>query len=127
MQTRPPLRLLLIEDNKDLSTLLQFVLETVSGWQVMLAKSTEDWFALVQAKDPDVILWDGHPYDSERLLQLKANLLTRNIPVVCLVARDRAADQIQAKQAGVAAIIAKPFDPLELVDAIEDLVQSPPI
>ena len=120
------IRLLLIEDVDDLQAILQFSLGTLSGWQVITTDSTQDWLTVAQAESPDVILLDGHPNQSAMLAQLKANVLTRDIPVVCLVSRDRLADQLQAKAAGAAAIIAKPFDPTTLIKAILEIVEPKP-
>lgn len=117
------LRLLLIEDIDDIQAILQFTLETLSGWQVITATSTQNWLALAAMKKPDVILLDSHPYDPNILAQLKANLLTQDIPVVCLVARDRLTDQLQAKKAGATAIISKPFDPIILAETILNAAQ----
>lgn len=127
MQPHPSLQLLLIEDDRDLSALLKFTLETICGWQVVIVTSAEKWLNLAESKAPDIILLDKSPGDSDELPQLKKSPLTKNIPVVCLVARDRTADQIQAKEAGASAIIAKPFEPLCLVEIIKDLVLPRPI
>ena len=118
------IRLLLIEDVDDLRVILQFSLGTVSGWQVITVDSMQDWLTLAQEESPDVILIDGHSNQLAMLGQLKASLWTQDIPVVCLVSRDRLADQLQAKAAGAAAIIAKPFDPTALIETVVAIVQT---
>ena len=118
------LRLLLIEDVDDIQTILRFSLGILSGWQVFTAKSTQDWFALARYALPDVILVDGHPNDREILVQLKADALTQEIPVVCLVSRDRLTDQLRMQQEGAAAIISKPFDPITLIQTLLQIVES---
>ena len=115
-------RLLLIEDVDDIRAILQFSLGILSGWQVFTIKSTQDWFALAQYVLPDVILLDEHSNSSEILAQLKANALTRKIPVVCLVSRDRLSDQLQTQQDGATAIVGKPFDPIALTQTILNIV-----
>ncbi|MBE7385704.1 MAG: response regulator [Leptolyngbya sp. SIO1E4] len=122
MPPRHFIRLLLIEDVDDLQTVLQFSLGT-SGWQVITTDSTQGWLTVAQEELPDVILLDGHSNQSAMLAQLKASVLTQDIPVVCLVPRDRLADQRQAQAAGAAAIVAKPFDPTILIEAILDIVE----
>lgn len=124
MQSQRLLRLLLIEDIDDLQAILRFSLEVIAGWQVTVAKSDQDWLTLAQDKIPDVILLDGHPNRSGILTQLKSNTFTQDIPVVCLVSRDRLTDQLQAQQAGAAAIISKPFDPMLLIKVILDIAKS---
>ena len=125
-ESMPPqrlIRLLLIEDVDDLRVILQFSLGTVSGWQVITVDSTQDWLTLAQEEFPDVILIDGHSNQLIMLAQLKASLWTQDIPVICLVSRDRLADQLQAQEAGAAAIIAKPFDPTALIETIVGIVE----
>ncbi|NER79821.1 MAG: response regulator [Leptolyngbya sp. SIO1D8] len=118
MQPNRFLRLLLIEDVDDLQAILRFSLETISGWQVITVEPTQDWLTTAQEALPDLILLDAHPHDSDILAQLKTSFLTQTIPIVCLVSRDRLADQLQAQQAGAAAIISKPFDPMFLIQTI---------
>lgn len=117
------LRLLLIEDVDDIQAILQFSLETLSGWHMITAKSDHDWLMLAQQESPDAILLDGYPDFLDILTELKANPLTREIPVVGLVARDRLTDQLQMQQDGAAAIVGKPFDPIVLVATILALVE----
>ncbi len=124
MQPHRFIRLLLIEDVNDLQAIIQYSLGILSGWQVITTDSTQDWLTVAQAESPDVILLDGHLNQSTMLAQLKANILTRDIPVVCLVSRDRLSDQMQAQAAGAAAIIAKPFDPTILIETILRIVET---
>lgn len=118
------LRLLLIEDVDDIQAILQFSLETLSGWHIITAKSHHDWLTLAQQESPDAILLDGYPDFLDILTALKANPVTREIPVVGLVARDRLTDQLQMQQDGAAAIVGKPFDPIVLVTTILALVET---
>jgi CheY-like chemotaxis protein len=120
------LRLLLIEDVDDIQAILRFSLGTLSGWQVFTAKSTQAWFALAQYELPDVIVVDGHPNAREILVQLKADASTREIPVVCLVSRDRLSDQLQTQQDGAAAIVGKPFDPIALRQTLLTIIEPDP-
>lgn len=122
MQSHCLLRLLLIEDVDDLQAIIQFSLEAIVGCQLTSTKSTQDWLKVLQDSAPDVILLDGQSNSAHILSQLKKSWLTRDIPVVCLVSRDRMDDQLQAKQAGAAAIVAKPFDPGFLVEIILSIV-----
>lgn len=123
MLPRRFINLLLIEDVDDLQAILQYSLGTLAGWHVITTDSTQDWLSVAQEKLPDVILLDGHELQSAILAQLKASELTRDIPVVCLVSRDRLTDRLQARAAGATAIIAKPFDPTILIEAISSILE----
>jgi CheY-like chemotaxis protein len=120
------LRLLLVEDIDDIQAILQFSLGILSGWQVFTAKSTQDWLTLAQYELPDVILLDSPHNAREMLAQLKVDPLTRKIPVVCLVSRDRLSDQLQTQQDGAAAIVGKPFNPISLMQTILQVTEPDP-
>lgn len=124
MQSRHLYNLLLIEDVDDLQSILQFCLEAIAGWRVVTKKSNQDWLETASIIIPDIILIDRYTNGVDVLTQLKGSKAIQDIPVICLVSRDRLADQLLAKQEGAAAIIAKPFDPLVLVRTIVDVLES---
>ena len=52
--------------------------------------------------------------------QLQANTATRHIPVILLTAKVQAVDQRRFADLGVAGIISKPFNPLNLSSQIAE-------
>lgn len=123
---QPPrlLHVLLIEDIDDIRLILQYALETLAGWFVTAAASNQDWRAKVQSDRPDVILLDEPEHSLDILTRLKQDPLTQHIPIVCLVSRDRHADQQRAQQDGIITLIAKPFDPITLIQTLIQIVES---
>jgi CheY-like chemotaxis protein len=109
--------ILIVDDDDDIREVGQLALELGSGWTVITASSGA--IALEQAKSarPDAILLDVMMpgMDGPTTLQhLRADPATCDIPVVFLTAKVRSADRDTLSALGVAAVLAKPFDPLAL-------------
>ena len=54
--------------------------------------------------------------------QLKSEAETKKVPVVMLSARDKPADVAAGRAAGAAHYLAKPFGPIDLIDAIRSVL-----
>lgn len=112
-----PRRVLVVDDEDDIREVVQVSLELIGGWTVLTARSGREGLARAGSDRPDAILLDVMMPDLDgpttfRLLQ--ASPATRNIPVILLTARVQGADRRRFASLGVAAVIAKPFDPLKL-------------
>ena len=96
-------------------------LETVAGWDVLLASSGKQGIERASTEQPDAILLDVMMPEMDgptTLLKLKANGSTSHIPVLLLTAKVQGPDQRKFAEMGVAAILFKPFDPLTLARQI---------
>ena len=113
-----PRRVLVIEDDPDISTLLRTILEG-GGYAVTARESALGACGLVRTLRPNVILLDlALPYRSgaSLLAELKADSDTAAIPVIVVSAfAERLTTE---RRALAAAVIPKPFSPRELLDAI---------
>ncbi|MEM9449799.1 MAG: hypothetical protein AAGA75_14825 [Cyanobacteria bacterium P01_E01_bin.6] len=118
-------RLLLIEDSDDIQTVIRLGLELIAGIEVLVAKVDDDWVALAQAKAVDLILVDEPSNRDNILLELQRDPLTKDIPLVCIVPRDRHQDQAKARRQGASAVIAKPFDLVVLASIISEILSHP--
>jgi CheY-like chemotaxis protein len=58
------------------------------------------------------------------LKQLKANPLTREIPVVVLSAKGHALTRVEAEATGAAIFLPKPFSPNQLLSAAQKILQK---
>ena len=115
--------ILLIDDEADIREIARLSLEMVGGWKVDAAGSAHQGLALAAAKQPDAILLDVMIPDMDgptAFQALQAEPKTRDIPVILLTARVQAADLRRFASLGVAATIAKPFDPLTLPGQVAD-------
>ena len=60
----------------------------------------------------------------ELLEQLKQDPATSGIPIILLSAKAQAADQQQGLEAGADDYITKPFEPLDLVERVNRLINN---
>jgi CheY-like chemotaxis protein len=114
-----PRRILIIEDEDDIREVAQLTLEAVGGWQVSTAASASEGLAKAEVEQPDAILLDIMMPNMDGLAtfqQLRANPATWHIPVILLTAKPTKLDQFA--EIGVAATIAKPFNPMSLARQI---------
>jgi CheY-like chemotaxis protein len=107
-----PYRAVLIEDDADLRRLVQVSLKFTAGWDVAGAANGASGIELVQQSLPDVVLVDlmmpgMDGYEVCRLL--KDHPATRAIPRILFTARKNL-DDAKLAEAGLAGVIAKPFD-----------------
>jgi len=117
------LKILAIDDNQDnLTSVKALIKEPFPHALVLTATEAGKGIELAQAANPDVILLDVVMPDIdgfEACQQLKANPLTRSIPVVFLTALkgDKEA-RIRALEVGAEAFLSKPIDEVELTAQI---------
>lgn len=114
-------RILVIDDEEDIQEVVQLCLKTVGGWEALIASSGQEGLAKAEAEQPNAILLDVMMPDMDGVAtfqKLQANTATRHIPVIFLTAKVQAADQRRFAELGVAGMISKPFNPLNLTSQI---------
>lgn len=119
-------RILVIDDEEDIREVAQLSLEMVGGWEVMTASSGREGVAKAQAEKPDAILLDVMMPDMDgpaTLEQMQKLPATQQIPVILLTAKVQATDQRRFSELGVAGIIAKPFDPMNLAHQVATVLK----
>lgn len=110
-------RILIIDDEEDIRDVAALSLETVAGWDVMVAGSGAQGIARAIEHQPDAILLDVMMPGMDgptTFRELRNNPVTAKIPVLLLTAKVRATDQRRFADLGVDAILFKPFDPMTL-------------
>jgi CheY-like chemotaxis protein len=110
-------RILIIDDEEDIRQVAGLSLETVAGWEVVLANSGMQGMERAETEHPDAILLDVMMPAMDgptTFLQLQKNPNTAKIPVILLTAKVQGSDQRRFAELGVAGILFKPFDPLTL-------------
>jgi two-component system OmpR family response regulator len=112
-------RVLYIEDESDLQWLVKHILESVGGFEVLVCGSGAEGLRRVQEFAPDLILLDVMMPEMDGfsvLRALRARPESAAVPVVFLTARTQQGDEYG--KAGVAGVIAKPFEPGSLVECV---------
>ena len=118
-------RILIVDDEDDIREVAQMSLEMVAGWEVVPARSGDEGVRLAAEHRPDAILLDvmmpgmDGPATAERLRDRPE---TAAIPVILLTAKVQPADRRRLEALGVAGVLAKPFDPMELANQVSALL-----
>ena len=118
-------RILIIDDEDDIRQVAAMSLETVAGWDVVLASSGKQGIERASSEQPDAILLDVMmpDIDGPTTYQiLKQNGNTAHIPVLLLTAKVQGQDRRKLDELGAAAILSKPFDPLTLAAQISEVL-----
>jgi len=108
---------LIVEDEADLVTLLQYNLER-EGFRTLVAMNGDEALTIVRETTPALILLDWMlPQTSgiEVCRQLRRHPRTRDVPVIMLTARGEEGDKVRGLNAGADDYLTKPFSITELV------------
>jgi CheY-like chemotaxis protein len=114
---------LIIDDEDDIREVAGLSLEATRDWQILTASSGRQGIKVAAAEKPDAILMDVMMPEMDgptTFKQLQLNPETQGIPVVLLTAKVQGVDQRRFAGLGVAGILFKPFDPLELAQQLAD-------
>ena len=117
-------KILVVDDEINITQILEFSIGA-EGYEVISAQNGEEAIDKARREQPDLIILDImmpiiDGYEACRIL--KANPLTKNIPVVLLTAKGRDIDKRLGYEVGATDYIIKPFSPNKLVDRIHELL-----
>jgi len=114
-------RILIVDDEPDVRAIARLGLEMSAGWSVLSANSGQEALDLAMAHQPDAIVLDLMMPDMDgraTLQRLKANPITRSIPVILATAKVQPSDRESFAELEVVAVFAKPYRPLNLAQQI---------
>ncbi|MBW4520549.1 MAG: response regulator [Scytolyngbya sp. HA4215-MV1] len=118
-------RILIIDDEETIQTVVQFGIRMATGWEVLTAGSGEQGIQTAQTEKPDVILLDVMMPEMDGIATFKAlqsHTETEQIPVILLTAKAQTADKCQFNDLGVSGVITKPFNSLNLPEQISRIL-----
>ena len=121
----PRTRILLIEDERDLTEVLTYNLQ-LEGYETLVAQDGQEGLRKAQTILPDLIILDLMlPVLSgqEVLRELKTGERTRDIPVLILTARAEETDQVVGFSLGCDDYVTKPFGQKVLLQRIKALLR----
>lgn len=119
-------RLLVVDDDADAQYALQYILEE-EGYEVAYADSGQQALRLARKLRPDAILLDMMMpgMDGYKTVDaLKADPVTRRIPVIATTAKAMRGDREQAIEAGCSDYLAKPFEASELIHCVQRWIEQ---
>jgi CheY-like chemotaxis protein len=110
-------RVMCVEDDEDIRTILQFSLGELGGYDVCLCASGAEALGRVGDFAPQLVLLDvmmPQMTGPETLARLRELPQMRGVPVVFLTAKAMRDEVEDLLQHGATGIIVKPFDPVTL-------------
>jgi CheY-like chemotaxis protein len=118
-------RVLIIDDEDTIQKVVQFGINMVAGWEVLIASSGSEGIVTAQTAQPDVILLDVMMPKMDGIATFKAlqgHPETQHIPVILLTAKAQSAEKRQFNELGVRGVITKPFNSMDLPDQISTIL-----
>jgi DNA-binding response OmpR family regulator len=118
-------RVLVVDDDPQVLRLMRVNLE-LEGYDVVSAPDGEQALQAVITEEPDVVVCDVMMPGIDGLTvlrNLRSNPRTSKIPFVVVSAKAQRTDVKAALDMGADKYITKPFDPQELLDAVELLLK----
>jgi CheY-like chemotaxis protein len=115
-----PKKVLVIDDEPAIRKLIKVILEG-EGYRILGLDASRKAPASVQEGKPDLIILDlmMPEVDGYEILEmLKKDPETRDIPVIVLTVRSLPEDREKARSLGADMYITKPFEPSDLIKAV---------
>jgi CheY-like chemotaxis protein len=115
-------RILLVDDQRDIRSIVGLALGKIGGFKVRVCESGEEALANAAEFAPDLLLLDLSMPVMDGVATLKA-LRARGLaaPAVFFTARLNAKDAEGYRDLGVLGVIPKPFDPLKLGSQLREM------
>ena len=124
-----PQTILIVEDDEDMVTLLQFLLER-EGYQAIVATEGRQARSLVETLSPPrlVLLDVMLPYHNgfELVTYIRSKEPWHGVPIVMLTADSAERDIVRALDAGASDYVVKPFNPKELMARLRRFLKTAP-
>jgi PleD family two-component response regulator len=118
-------RILVVEDDFDISNLLRIYFDS-QGYEVIVAAKGKEALEMCRRSQPNVIVLDIQLPDIdgyEVCRRLRDNLRTSHIPILFLTQRDERSDKIAGLELGADDYITKPFDIEELKLRVQNAIK----
>jgi two-component system cell cycle response regulator DivK len=126
-RSRPPL-ILVVDDIDDGREMYAQYLE-YEGFRVKEAKNGQEAIALTKRLRPDVVLMDlSLPVMDgwEATRRIKANPLTRDVPIIAVTAHAMTGSEANAREAGCDAFVTRPCLPEDLLTHVRAFLEATP-
>jgi len=122
-------KILVVEDEPDILEVMQYNLER-EGYKVVACRNGEQGLSRIRTDDPDLVILDLMLPGMDGLevcRQVKADPVTRTIPVVMVTAKGEESDVVLGLGLGADDYLVKPFRPRELVARIKVVLRRGPL
>ena len=122
------MKILIVEDEDDIRTIIRLSLERLGGMAVIEAGGGRAALELALSERPDAILLDVMmpELDGAATLQaLRRDEATARIPVIFLTAKALPGEVERLRRLGAVAVLTKPFDPAALAGQVRAAIEQP--
>jgi DNA-binding response OmpR family regulator len=119
-------RILIIEDDRDISLLIKHSLEKEGGFSGVVAADGEVGLREARRQPPDLVILDLNLPGLDGLdvcRQLRAQSATRLIPIIMLTARIDESDKVSGLELGADDYVTKPFSIKELIARVHSVLR----
>jgi len=119
-------RVLIVDDEFEISYVIQRVFEDFAGWQTVAANSSLEGLQKAKTEVFDAIVLDLSMPDIDGfqfIEELQAYPETKDIPVVLLTAKIILDEPRRFEELPIAGIIAKPFDPVAVWQQVAKILK----
>ncbi len=124
MTELPPLRILLVEDDRDIQKVASMVLERLGGFQVACCSSGTEALTRGPEFAPDLVLLDVMmpALDGPDTLRAMRKIdALADTPVAFMTAKAQPDEIASYRAIGAVDVITKPFDPMSLCERIREI------
>ena len=123
-------KFLIVEDTPFMTAMLRQILRTLGVTQVEDAIDGEQGYKLLREFEPDIVLldWQMAPTDGIELakrLRMSSDSPNRYLPIIMITAHSELSRVIEARDAGVNELLAKPIAALQLYTRIRKIIERP--
>lgn len=115
-------RMLVADDEKDISTLIKRYAER-DGFEVVSVEDGSDAIELCKKEDFDIIILDVMMPDTDGFTACRRIKEFKDIPVIILSARGTEYDKLFGFEVGVDDYVTKPFSPKELMARVKVIIK----
>lgn len=122
-------KVLVIEDEPDLLEVIQYNLER-EGHKVIACRNGEQGLSRIRTDNPDLVILDlmlPGMDGVEVCRQVKADPVTRSIPLIMVTAKSEESDIVLGLGIGADDYITKPFSPRELIARVKVVLRRGPL
>lgn len=123
------LKIMYVDDEADIRTIVQFALEDEEGLDLRICASGQEALDTVDSYRPDLVLLDVMMpgMDGPTTLQrLHEQSDWARLPIAFVTAKVQLQEVTHFKAIGAVDVIAKPFDPMSLADQVRAIWESIP-
>lgn len=114
----PPLRVLVVDDDPDIVTIIKDNL-TLDGYQALTAATGKEALVRFEEGRPHLLVLDLMLPDLDGLQVCRSIRRVSQVPIILLTAKDGVSDKVLGLESGADDYLVKPFDYLELAARIK--------